>query len=81
MSDPEPRKPYKRQQQLADAEHLLENLMHRRYWTPDVRDELADYLADVVADAPRGGRIRKGSRNHQRRGLEGSGNRNRTVAS
>ncbi len=28
----------------ADAEYILENIMHRRNWTVDVRDKLAAHL-------------------------------------
>jgi hypothetical protein len=31
-----------------DAEHILENIMHRKNWTVDVRDELQSHLKSTA---------------------------------
>ena len=34
----------------ADAAHMLETVLHRENWTPDLRDAVAEYLRRVVVD-------------------------------
>lgn len=47
----------KSDQANADAEWMLENILHRRNFSVGVRDNLATYLKLVAADAPRGGKM------------------------
>ncbi len=47
----------KSNQANADAEYMLENILCRRNFAVDVRDDLAAYLKRVVADEPRGGKM------------------------
>ena len=33
---------------FADAEQILEGIMHRQYWQSKVRDEIAERLREIV---------------------------------
>ena len=50
----------------ADAEYILEEILHRKNHGYFVRDELAAYLKLIEEDAPRGGKLhasRRGRKN------------------
>ena len=52
---------------VRDAEHILENIMHRKNWSVDVRNELAAALTKVrwgrkLATGPRRKRCRENAR-------------------